>query len=102
MQWRPARLQDELGYVIWVGNMKTTIDISDPLLKQVRKLAAARRTTLRAVVEAALRDALAKENRSSEQATLRLHVFEGNGLQAGLSWDDWSRIRNLTYEGRGG
>jgi predicted transcriptional regulator len=82
--------------------MKTTIDISDSLLKQVRKLAAARRTTLRAVVESALRDALVKENRSSKKKTLRLHVFRGDGLQAGLSWDDWSRIRDLTYEGRGG
>jgi hypothetical protein len=31
--------------------MKTTVDISDPLLREARKIAARERTTLRALVE---------------------------------------------------
>jgi hypothetical protein len=83
-------------------NMKTTIDIPNPLLKQVRKMAASRDTTIKAIIESALRDALAKERRPFEKKRLQIHVFKGKGLQPGLSWDDWSNIRNLTYEGRGG
>jgi predicted transcriptional regulator len=82
--------------------MKTTIDIPDSLLKQVRRLAAERNTTIRAIVEAALRDALARQDRRRRRFRLETHTFEGKGLQAGLSWDDWGVIRSMGYEGRGG
>jgi hypothetical protein len=82
--------------------MKTTIELPDALLKQVRKMAAERGTTIKAIVESALRDALSKQNRPPQRRPLQIHVFKGKGLQAGLSWDDWSKIRSLTYEGRGG
>jgi Arc/MetJ family transcription regulator len=82
--------------------MKTTIDISDSLFQQVKKVAARRNTTFREVVESALRAALAAENRAPERFRLQTHTFEGRGLQRGLSWDDWSAIRELIYEGRGG
>jgi hypothetical protein len=82
--------------------MKTTIDIPDALLKQVRRLAAERNTTVKAIVESALRDALAKARPMPGESPLQLHVFAGEGLQTGLSWDDWSSIRSLSYEGRGG
>lgn len=82
--------------------MKTTIDISDALLKQVRRMAAERNTTIRSIVEAALRDALAKQEGRRRKYRLDTHTFEGNGLQSGLSWDDWNTIRSMTYEGRGG
>ncbi len=82
--------------------MKTTIDISDSIFHQVRKLAAKRNTTFKAVVESALRAALAAENRPARRFRLQTHTFEGKGLQSGLSWDDWSDIRGMIYEGRGG
>lgn len=82
--------------------MKATIDIADSLLRKVRQLAAERNTTIRAIVEAALRDALAKQERRRRKFRLETHTFEGNGLQSGLSWDDWSEIRSQAYEGRGG
>jgi hypothetical protein len=82
--------------------MKTTIDIADSLLKQVRQLAAERNTTIRSIVEAALRDALARQERRHRRFRLDTHRFEGNGLQAGLSWDDWNAVRSMAYEGRGG
>ena len=82
--------------------MKATIDIADGLMRQVRRLAAERDTTIRAIVEAALRDALASQERRRGKFRLDTHTFEGDGLQAGLSWDDWSVIRSMSYEGRGG
>lgn len=82
--------------------MKTTIDIPDPLLARAKKLAAERRTTLRAIVEEALRELCAADNRPREKVGLETHTFGGQGLQEGLSWDDWSTIRSLSYEDRGG
>jgi hypothetical protein len=82
--------------------MKTTIDIAEPLLRRAKRLAAQRNTTLKAVIEGALRDELDRERGGARATQVRTHTFHGRGLQAGLSWDDWSTIRNLSYEGRGG
>jgi len=89
--------------VVWVSHMKTTIDIADSLLLQAKRLAARRQTTLKAVIEAALRDALAAEQgRAGDRFELRTHTFKGKGLQPGLSWDDWNAMLSMSYEGRGG
>ena len=45
--------------MVWVTHMKTTLDIDDRLLERAKRLASAQGTTLRAVVEDALRARLA-------------------------------------------
>jgi hypothetical protein len=86
--------------MVWVTHMKTTIDIAEPLLRRAKRLAAQRGTTLKVVVEEALRDALAKS--ATEPAKpLETHTVHGRGLQPGLSWDDLGAARDLAYEGRG-
>lgn len=82
--------------------MKTTIDVADSLLEQAKRLAERKNTTLKAVVEDALRGALAQERKSPRATPLKTHTFRGQGLQAGLAWGDWEDIRALAYEGRGG
>jgi hypothetical protein len=82
--------------------MKTTVDIADPLLSRAKKLAARRGTTLRAVIEDALRMVLEEDRAGSVAPTIRTHTFGGAGLQPGLTWDDWAVIRSRSYEGRGG
>ena len=81
--------------------MKTTIDISDPLLEEARKLAAREGTTVKALVEQGLRRVIGERKRTSA-FRLRKVTFKGNGLQAGIEGADWERIRALAYEGRGG
>lgn len=81
--------------------MKTTIEISDALLRRAKAVAARRNTTLRALLEAALREALEHERPSGKACSVRTHTFGGHGLQRGLSWEDWGRLRDLAYEGRG-
>jgi hypothetical protein len=81
--------------------MKTTIDIADPILRDAKRLAARRKTTLREVVEQALRDLIAKERERPQKVVIETRTFKGQGLQPGLSWDDWSTLRDLSYEGRG-
>ena len=83
------------------ARMKTTIEISDALLRTAKRIAAERDTTLRTVVETALRRYL--EAFSAEaRPRLRRHSFRGRGLQPGLSESDWAAIRERAYEGRGG
>ena len=83
-----------------MGYMKTTLEISDPLLREARKIAARDNTTLRALVEQGLRQVVS-EKKKDKPFRLRDASFKGNGLHpdvANLSWDE---IRDLVYEGRG-
>jgi hypothetical protein len=80
--------------------MKTTLDISDPLLREARKVAARERTTLRALVEQGLRQVVAGK-REKTKFRLRKASFKGRGLHPELADASWERIRDLAYEGRG-
>jgi hypothetical protein len=81
--------------------MKTTLDISDPLLREARKIATRDRTTLRALVEQGLRKIIA-ERKAGRHFKLRIITFKGQGLVPELRDADWEKIRDLAYEGRGG
>ena len=82
--------------------MKTTLDISDSLLREARKLAARERTTLRALVEQGLRQVVGAKKRRRPAFRLRKASFKGRGLQPELADAGWDRLRDLAYEGRGG
>ena len=81
--------------------MKTTLDISDPLLREARAVVARERTTLRALVEQGLRRVLADKKRKSK-FRLRKATFKGQGLHPDVKGLSWDQIRELSYEGRGG
>lgn len=81
--------------------MKTTLDISDPLLRRARKLAAQEGTTLRSLVEQGLRQVIEQKNRKTP-FRLRKASFRGDGLRPELSDAGWDRLREIAYEGRGG
>lgn len=80
--------------------MKTTIDISDPLLREAKKVAAREGVTLKALVERGLYRVVA-ETKQTPQFKLRRASFKGKGLQADLREASWETIRDLAYEGRG-
>ena len=79
-----------------VAHMKTTIEISDELLTRAKQRARRERTTLREVVEEALRQQLAAP---SAHGTFRLkrHPFKGKGRQPGIAEGDWQSVRDLIY-----
>jgi len=81
--------------------MKTTVEISDSLAEEAKRLAARERTTLRALIEAGLRIVL-KERRKGVPFRLRDASFRGKGLQPEFRSGDWERIREAAYEERGG
>ncbi|MEA2659148.1 MAG: hypothetical protein QOF64_1744 [Candidatus Binatota bacterium] len=81
--------------------MKTTIEISDSLLDEAKKLAAKEGTTVRAFVEQGLRKVVA-ERKSRGVFRLRKAAFKGKGIQPGMEDATWERIRETIYQGRGG
>ncbi len=83
------------------SRMKTTIHIPDGVLAEVRKLARRERTTLRALVEHALRQLLSERKRP-KRFRLRDGGFGGKGLQPEFRDASWEKIRDAAYEGRGG
>ncbi len=66
--------------------MRTTIDISDELFRQAKRRAADESTTLRAVVENALRAWLASRRKGTGYR-LRWHPEKG-AIQPGVDLDD--------------
>jgi len=67
--------------------MRTTINLPDALLARVKRLAAASRTTLTAVIESSLRETLARRRRKTVTPT-KLPVFGRKGVQPGVDLDD--------------
>jgi hypothetical protein len=80
--------------------MKTTIEISDPLLREARKLAQREGITLRMLVERGLRHVV-METRPRPPFELRRASFKGRGLQRDIENASWADLRDLAYRGRG-
>ena len=72
--------------------MKTTVELSAPLLERATRLAAERGSTLRELIEAGLRRVL-EEERSSKPFVLRDLRVKGVGLQAEFRDANWEQIR---------
>lgn len=81
--------------------MKTTVDIADALLREIRKIAARQGVTLRTLIERGLHRVVA-ESRQGTPFKLRRASFRGKGLQAGVRGASWEKMRDLIYEDRGG
>jgi len=79
-----------------VTHMKTTIDISDPLLEAAKKAAAREGTTLRALIELGLRQVIETRGRGGV-CRLRKASFRGNGLQPAAKDLTWEQTRELAY-----
>lgn len=81
--------------------MKTTVELSDALLAEARKVAVRDGITVRTLIEQGLRQALA-ERRQQGAFRLRKATFKGRGLRAPARGAGWEQLRELAYEGRGG
>ena len=81
--------------------MKTTVHIPDSLLEEARNIANQERTTIKALVEEGLRHAI-DERKKKCVFRLRKATFKGNGLQPDALAASWEKIREMSYEGRGG
>ena len=102
--FEPTFSVEELAHITvshaMVARMKTTLEISDAVLEEAKRVAAEEGTTLRALVEEGLRRAL-YEHRQAATFELRRASVGGRGLQPGVEEGSWEQIRDLVYEGRG-
>ncbi len=80
--------------------MKTTVEISDPLLRRARELAAREGVTLRTLVARGLHHVVA-ETKSGAPFRLRRASFKGKGPQFEYREASWDGLRDLTYLDRG-
>lgn len=82
------------------AHMKTTVEISDALLSEARRVADRRGVTLRTLVEEGLRQVV-KSERGRPRFTLRDASFEGTGIDPAFEDGSWDRVRDTIYGGRG-
>lgn len=68
--------------------MRTTIRLDDRLLIEAKKLAAERGTTLTAIIEDTLREALSRRKSSLHRRRIRLTTAGRGGLQPNVDLDD--------------
>jgi hypothetical protein len=80
--------------------MKTTVEISDSLLREAREVAAREGVTLRTLVERGLHRVVTDTQRGAP-FKLRRASFKGKGLQEELGEVSWERLRDLAYKDRG-
>jgi hypothetical protein len=75
--------------------MRTTIAIQDDLLRRARKVALERDTSLRELVEDALRSALARPKEGVKAKPFRLATFRGRGLMPGVDLDHTASLLDV-------
>jgi hypothetical protein len=80
--------------------MKTTVEISDALLSEARRVADRRGVTLRTILEEGLRQVV-KAERGKPRFTLKDASFGGTGLGPEFADGHWEQIRDAAYSGRG-
>ncbi len=80
--------------------MMMTVEISGPLLREARKLAARKGLTLGMLIERGLHRVVA-EAKPGVPFKLRRASFKGKGLQPHLRHASWERERELAYEDGG-
>lgn len=75
--------------------MRTTINLPEELLAQIKRLAAASSTTVTALIEDALRDALQKRRRKRKHEPAKLKTYGKQGLLPGVDLDDTAALLDL-------
>lgn len=79
--------------------MRTTVRLDDELIEEAKRLAAGRGMTFTALLDEALREALARRDRTEPAAPPSLPSFAGRGLQAGVDLDDFASLLDLMERG---
>ncbi|MPY97669.1 MAG: DUF2191 domain-containing protein [Actinophytocola sp.] len=79
-----------------VGHMKTTVNLSDELLRQAQELARREQTTLKELIETGLRTVVAQRT-SDTHFVLPDASVDGNGLQPEFRGAHWDQVRDAIY-----
>ncbi|HET6449029.1 MAG TPA: type II toxin-antitoxin system VapB family antitoxin [Conexibacter sp.] len=81
--------------------MRTTLNLDDDLMRDAKRLAAERGTTLTALMEDALRIAVRRVEKPQLRRHVRLPTFgvPGEGFMPGVDISDNAALRDLMDEG---
>jgi hypothetical protein len=82
-------------------HMKTTLDITDQLLREAKAVAQREGITVRSLVERGLQLALS-ERRARKAFRMKDLSVPGQGLQPSARGLSWEQLRDLAYGDRGG
>jgi K+-transporting ATPase c subunit len=75
--------------------MRTTIRIDEQLLEEAKREAIRQKKSLTAVIEDALRAALARQQNAGKRIPVKLVTFSGKGLLPGVDLDDSAALLDL-------
>lgn len=78
--------------------MRTTLNLDDALYAEAKKAALAAGRPVTAVIEDALREALARKRSAGKPQALRLPVLKGRRLMPGVDLDDSTALLDLLEE----
>lgn len=74
---------------------RTTVQLDEELLRSAKELAARTGRTLTAVIEDALRQALAQRDERKRRPPVELPTFCGDGIRPGVDLDDSAALSEL-------
>lgn len=75
--------------------MRTTINLSDDLMAQIKKVAAASHSTVTALIEDTLREGLARRRRSRRSERAALPTYGKKGPLPGVDLDDTASLLDV-------
>ena len=84
------------------AKLKTTLDITDTLFEEAKRIAARDGETLRSLVEQGLRKVITERQAKTRPFKLKDASFGGGGLTPEFQNATWAEILEASYEGRGG
>jgi hypothetical protein len=74
---------------------RTTVRLPDKVMRDAKRLAAETGRTLTAVIEDALREAIARRRQPAAPRKVKLTTVGGRGIAPGVSLDDSVALREL-------
>lgn len=80
--------------------MRTTLDLDDALYAETKKAALAARRPVTALIEDALREALARKRSATKAPALRLPVLKRRRLMPGVDLNDFASLLDILDEPR--
>ena len=78
--------------------MRTTVRLDDKLLAEAKRLAVDTGRTFTEVIEDSLRMALAQRREKKRSTPIKLHTFDGKGLQPGVDLNNNAALSDLMDE----
>ena len=76
--------------------MRTTIDVDDDLILELKRVAAEKRQSLKALIEDAIRSSLSRRSAATPgTASQAVVTFRGNGVRSGVNLDSMSELLDI-------